>query len=74
MIDFSLVVFILCFIIVQVVISFEVRSIEFVHIPMRSIIIAVYYQCSILSFCGRLVCPYLIEEQLLIGLIADLFS
>ena len=73
LISFSIVVFILQLMIVQVVISSEVRDIGVIHIPMRAIIISVSTQCSIFDFCVRPVFSHLIKEKIPFGLIADYF-
>ena len=70
---FSYFVSYLWLIIVQVVISSKVRAIEVIHIPMWSIIIYVSTQCYNTGFCLRILCPYHIEGQLPLGLIADSF-
>ena len=66
LVDFSIVVRL---IILQVVISSDVRDIEVIHIPIRNIIISVPAQLSPPGFCVRLVCPHLIEGQIPLSLI-----
>ena len=60
-------------IIVQVLISSEVRSIKFIHIPMWDIIVSIYTQCSLLGFSVRLLLPHTIEDELPISLIVGYF-
>ena len=55
-------------VIVKVVISSEVRDIEFIQIRMQDIRISVSTQYSLPCFFVRLLCPHLIEEQLPISL------
>ena len=47
---------------------------KIIHIPMRSIIMYVSTQCSLLDFCVRLLFPHLIEEKLPLSIFADSFS